>query len=126
VSHDRLFYCSSLAIYVYRLKDYSLERIITGHTIAISTIRASLFNPIIATSALDQTIRFWDVASGKCIKVVNTSGDFKPFTFDLSYATHAELACGGKKGIVSCNRFSHQKVRYDSTIMLRTRTFQSI
>jgi WD40 repeat protein len=101
VTNERLFYCSTISVYVFRLSDYALERILTGHQSAITALKSSPHLPMIASSSLDQSIRLWDVTNGKCIKVVNTTqgGDFKPIALDWNVATHAELACSGRKGI---------------------------
>lgn len=99
--NGRFIYCSTLAIYVYRLNDYTLERILTGHEKSINCISKCPFHPsVIATGAQDRTIRLWDVDSGRCIKKIDLKGDFIPYCIDWNPNNEMEIACGGRTGVI--------------------------
>ncbi|KAG2385897.1 hypothetical protein C9374_003046 [Naegleria lovaniensis] len=100
VTHGRLIYCSTIAIYVYNLNDFRLERILTGHSMAITGVVASPHTPhLIATSSLDQTLRVWDITDGKTVKVVDLKSiQFKPYCIEWSHTDRYQLIIGSKKG----------------------------
>ena len=90
------------------MSDFRLERILTGHGMAITGVAVSPHSPyLIATASLDQTIRVWDITDGKTIKVVDLkSSQFKPYCIDWSCTDSYQLVVGGKKGAIKVIDFN--------------------
>lgn len=66
-------YCSTLAIYVHRTDDYSLDKVLTGFD---TTFTHCVLSPhpgsqLVVTSSYDFVIRVWDLSSGDCVKSMN-------------------------------------------------------
>ncbi|KAL9656103.1 hypothetical protein ABK040_007721 [Willaertia magna] len=113
LSNNRLIYCSTIAIYIYNIIDYRLERILTGHTLAITAIVVCPHSPnLVASSSLDQSIRIWDMNDGKIIKVIDTKqgnfGQFKPLCIDWSFVDQYQIVCAGKRGIIRIYDYSDE------------------
>mmetsp|Transcript_2916 Transcript_2916/g.4234 ORF Transcript_2916/g.4234 Transcript_2916/m.4234 type:complete len:1247 (+) Transcript_2916:67-3807(+) len=106
---NKLIFCSTLAIYVYRLDNFSLERILTGHSSPIISITQSPHdNHFIATASSDQTIKIWDINSGQLIKTVEglTSA---PLDIDWSPVDKYEILIGSRKGSLKLYNYLKKK-----------------
>eukprot|EP00762_Andalucia_godoyi_P002785 ANDGO_04516.mRNA.1 putative WD repeat-containing protein alr2800 len=69
----RFAYCSSLAIYVYSLDTFQLERVIHAHHKNITSLTWCTMSPnIVATCAHDKTIRVWNLDTGLQIGDMST------------------------------------------------------
>jgi WD40 repeat protein len=110
--NEKFVYCSTLALYIYRLTDHSLQRILTGHEKAITGIAKSPFVPnLVVTTSLDKTMKLWDVENGKMIKSITIDGDFKPTSLDWNPHSQFEIAVGGKKGHIRIYNYNSSKYK---------------
>lgn len=97
-SNGMLVYSSTSAIYVYRIQDFVLERIITGHSKPITSIAVSEQCPhLVASGSHDRTIRIWDIETGKEIQRIDLKG-FLPLDLDWSPFDRNIIIAGGKGG----------------------------
>lgn len=95
---NKLVFCSTLAIYIYKLNTYSLERILTGHTSPITSMTQSPHDKqLIATSSIDKTIKIWDIESGQLVKSISTA-NVVPMDIDWSPDAKYEIIVGMKRG----------------------------
>src|SRR5512137_1733355 len=45
--------------------------VLTGHTAAVTSVCFSQANSLLASGAMDKTVRIWDVASGRTLKILS-------------------------------------------------------
>jgi WD40 repeat protein len=65
LTSEHFVYCSSLATYVFKVPEFTLQHLLTGHQKTITGLAACRTNPhVIATSSVDRTIRVWDIDKG--------------------------------------------------------------
>ncbi len=116
VSNRKLIYCSTIAVYVISLSNFTVERILTGHSMAITGVTKSPYFPnLIATSSLDQSIKVWDIDTGKELKSLATTdgaSGFKPLCIDWNPVSETEIVCGGFKGTVRIYDYNNDKYNH--------------
>jgi WD40 repeat protein len=77
---------------VTNLADGRTVREFKGHSAPIGRVCVSDAGDVIASQAMDRTVRVWDVASGRCTHVFEAAGGFSPFE---ALGQHMDLAPDG-------------------------------
>lgn len=99
---SRFAYCSSLAIYTYKLdlfNEFVIDKIIAGHKDRITSITWNPSNPkFLASCSVEKRISIWDVAAEKHYKTFPINET--PLCLDWSPHSDSEIVYGTDHGLV--------------------------
>eukprot|EP01028_Stygiella_incarcerata_P000125 TRINITY_DN1016_c0_g1_i1.p1 TRINITY_DN1016_c0_g1~~TRINITY_DN1016_c0_g1_i1.p1 ORF type:complete len:1336 (+),score=244.49 TRINITY_DN1016_c0_g1_i1:78-4010(+) len=99
LTSEHFIYCSSLATYVFRLPQFTLQHLLTGHQKTITGLAACRTNPhVIATSSVDRTIRVWDIDKG--VEIGNMSTEqHDPRCLEWTHHSSYHFASASARGV---------------------------